>query len=435
MCEGNCNASTGYFCTLNTVNLVSGGQQKLRTLLNSANQITIIKIDHLIVPLTAAGRNLLSLATITNGIFYQRYLEAEFLVPSGTVFGELSVKNAPNLRSFIVGDECQVAILTLEQTSIDRIPPTIGTLGKLAHLRLINNKLTRLQLDVLVRTRNLLRLDVTKNQISQLLTSSSSWGTSTATGISLTWFDLSDNWLESIDLAMFVPLTRLERLMLDRNRLVRLGSSIPVMLPSLKFLMVEQNNLTTLNWDGLVHLPKLGVLSLNKNGFEDVPKSWGSLDDLYAVMMENNRVRTFDLAVLRPLPVLQQIYLLRNQITSVQFSGSNCDLPPLQTINLSTNQIKSFNLRGCPLPNLGTLMLTSNQLQVVPASLLKTDTNVAVLMRLNPLRCTNLKQYTHQLIYNMLYTDFLMPGITACPNGSFFIAEVSRTVCCVENSQ
>ncbi|XP_049542823.1 malignant fibrous histiocytoma-amplified sequence 1-like [Anopheles darlingi] len=402
MCEGNCNASTGYFCTLNTVNLVSGGQQKLRTLLNSANQITIIKIDHLVVPVTAAGRNLLSLATITNGIFYQRYLEAEFLVPSGTVFGELSVKNAPNLRSFIVGGECQVAILTLEQTSIDRIPPTIGTLGKLAHLRLINNKLTRLQLDVLVRTRN---------------------------------FDLSDNWLESIDLAMFVPLTRLERLMLDRNRLVRLGSSIPVMLPSLKFLMVEQNNLTTLNWDGLVHLPKLGVLSLNKNGFEDVPKSWGSLDDLYAVMMENNRVRTFDLAVLRPLPVLQQIYLLRNQITSVQFSGSNCDLPPLQMINLSTNQIKSFNLRGCPLPNLGTLMLTSNQLQVVPASLLKTDTNVAVLMRLNPLRCTNLKQYTHQLIYNMLYTDFLMPGITACPNGSFFIAEVNRTVCCVENPQ
>ncbi|XP_050094067.1 leucine-rich repeat protein SHOC-2-like [Anopheles aquasalis] len=432
LCDGNCNASTGYFCTLNTVNLVSGGQQKIRTLLNSATQITIIKIEHLIVPVTAAGKNLLSLSTIAHSIFYQRYLEAEFLVPSGTVFMEISVKNAPNLRSFIIGEDCQVTVLTLEQTSLDRIPPTVGTMRKLAQLRLINNKLTRLQLDVLTRTHDLLRLDVSKNQIAQLLTSSSTWGNSAAAGIALTWLDLSDNVLESIDLAMFAPLTRLERLMVLRNRLVRLGSSNPIMLPSLKFLMVEQNNLTTLNWDGLVRLPKLGVLSLSKNGFEDVPKSWGTLNDLYAVMMENNRVRTFDLVALRPLPTLQQIYLPRNQITSVQFSGTNCDLPPLNTINLSTNQIKSFNIRGCPLPKLSSLMLSSNQLQAVPASVLKSELNLSVLMSLNPLRCTNLKQYTRQIIDNTLYTDFLMHGITSCPNGSFFIAEVNRTVCCVD---
>uniref|UniRef100_A0A182FF35 Leucine rich immune protein (Coil-less) n=2 Tax=Anopheles albimanus TaxID=7167 RepID=A0A182FF35_ANOAL len=436
MCDGTCNASTGYFCTLNTVSLVSGGQQKLRTLLNSAKQITIIKIEHLIVPVTAAGRNLLTLATITNSIFYQRYLEAEFLVPSGAVFIELSVKNAPNLRSFIVGDECQVTILSLVQTTIDRIPPTVGTMRRLTQLRLINNKLTRLQLDVLSRTHDLLRLDVSKNQIAQLLPSSSSSSSSTggtSAGISLVWFDLSDNWLEYIDLAMFAQLTRLEELMVARNRLVRLGSSKPALLPSLKFLHVEQNNLTSLSWDGLVHLPKLGVLLLDKNSFKDVPTSWGSLEALYALMMEDNRVQTFDLAALRPLPSLQQVYLLRNQITSVQFSGSNCDLPPLETINLSVNQIKSFNLRGCRLPYLISLMLSSNQLQLVPASVLKTELNLSVLMSLNPLRCTNLKQYTRQIISSMLSTDALMHGITTCPSGSFFIAELNRTVCCVEN--
>ncbi|MBZ3885569.1 Platelet glycoprotein Ib alpha chain [Sciurus carolinensis] len=81
--------------------------------------------------------------------------------------------------------------------------------------------------------------------------------------------------------------------------------------------------------------------------------------DTAILHLGENHLVTFSIASLVPFTRLNQLYLNKNQLTSVQTDGT---LPLLETLDISHNKLKSLPSLGQALPALTTLDVSFNQL-------------------------------------------------------------------------
>lgn len=151
---------------------------------------------------------------------------------------------------------------------------------------------------------------------------------------------LSDNRLESLSTAAFLPFTQLEDIDLANNGLVTLSTG--ALLPSLKELTLSHNALVAL--PTLKGLPKLTHLAVAHNSLE-----------------------TLDPGAFRTVPELQNLDLRGNkmqQLPQEAFAG----LKALRELDLSDNLLKDLPKELLKdLQKLETLWLSGNKLRTLPA--------------------------------------------------------------------
>jgi Leucine-rich repeat (LRR) protein len=250
-------------------------------------------------------------------------------------------------------------------------------------LRFINlseNKLSNVNLSPLNQCGGLEELLLDKNQMIEV----ELFGQTRVKRI-----DLKKNLLTRVDFAPLIHCENLVHLTLSDNKLEELDLEPLGSCKNLKSLDLQNNRLRSLDLSPLQDLKNFGVIYLSNNLLEAVNLSpLGGCVGLKTISLNDNKLAEIDLSPLdsheppeNPQHLLLQHVDARESRRSARQSNSHgvqgislqnnciekvvlCSSPTLQGINLSSNKLRSIDLRpleGCT--NLNAILLTNNPLE------------------------------------------------------------------------
>uniref|UniRef100_A0A182WJ91 LRRCT domain-containing protein n=1 Tax=Anopheles minimus TaxID=112268 RepID=A0A182WJ91_9DIPT len=392
--------------------MVSGGGTKFLRVIETE---PVVLIRKLIVAISPSGVFLERIGNAFESIIYDNYREPTFHVPEGNTINEIQIINGTGLRAFIAGPNTHLEMLNIEDCTLDRLPQTLPKMTRLKHLSLPNCMLSVLRLDMLVDNPDLSILNLSGNQIRQIVPATGSPGRTL--GISM--FILAGNRLERLDMSVFASMPKLTVLKVSENRLTHLQASIPVTFPLLSTLFSLNNRIEIIDLRN-VSLPKLTMLSLGSNRLTQMPYLPKTLPELYYLTLDENNLTQLDLSYFRPYRKLTNIYITSNQITSVRTSSSV--RLPVVTLRFDKNKITSFNITGCDFPNATLLNLRENYLTTIPPVFEKFP-NLRLLMDGNPLTCGSLLPYKDKIQNDKLSKDRISVSRTCDTTSSFMVGD------------
>uniref|UniRef100_A0A1I8JVW3 Leucine rich immune protein (Coil-less) n=1 Tax=Anopheles quadriannulatus TaxID=34691 RepID=A0A1I8JVW3_ANOQN len=398
--------------------MTSDGGVKLRRAIEKQK---IVHIEKLIVAVSASGPFLQKITNFVDTVIYNNYRDATFFVPNDNTISEIDIISARTTRAFIAGSNVNLESFSIDQCLIDRLPPTLPKMTKLKILSIRRCMLTVLRLDMFVENQNLNYLDLSSNQIRQLIPIT---GRPTKT-LSIGKLYLVGNLLERLDMALFVAMPLLSELYITNNRIVTLDVSAPVALPNLSDLYLGYNKIVSLDLRNLT-LPKLESFSFGHNALTRMPILPRPLPKFNYISLFANNLIQLDMTYFRPYPNLQRIYINSNQITTVRAS-SPVRLPVVY-LGLSDNKITTFNITGWGMPNITLLDLDGNRLTVVP-SVFERYSKVVLVMNRNPLSCNALSPFKDRLKNDQLQKE-QRPLSMVCTTTSSFAVDETIKVCC-----
>uniref|UniRef100_A0A1S4GV63 Uncharacterized protein n=2 Tax=Anopheles gambiae TaxID=7165 RepID=A0A1S4GV63_ANOGA len=405
-------------CSIPIVNMTTDGGAKLRKAFEVAKEVTIGKM---IVSISPSGPFLQRFASFVDLVIYDIYREATFHVPDGNTIGGITIWNAPDMRAFIAGSNTYLESLDISQCSLDRLPQTLPLMTRLQRVSLTWCKLTVLRLDMLTENQNLKNLDLSYNQIRQLIPVSRR----PARMLSIEILYLAGNLVERLDMAVFVAMPLLSEIYITDNRIVTLDVSAPIGLPNLSDLYLGYNKLVSLDLRNLT-LPKLETFSFDLNALTQMPILPRPLPKFYYISLSANNLTKLDMSYFRPYPNLRRIYLNSNQITTVR--ASSPVRLPLVHLQLTDNKITTFNITGWDMPNITMLNLDGNRLTLVPP-VFDRYPKVNVIMDRNPLSCDALVPFKDRLKNEQLQKEQKY-SYSKCTTTSSIQVDETKKVCC-----
>ncbi|KFB51684.1 hypothetical protein ZHAS_00019769 [Anopheles sinensis] len=408
----------GSYCILESVDLTKNGMAVLR----SSSNVSIIEINKLILSSAPSGSVLLRLAQFANALRLLGYKDPVFQIVEGTDFLEISIQGK-GLRSFVVnGINNWLASLLLEETSLDRIPATIGNLRALQQLNIYQSNIVSVNFDVFLNNRALQHLYIVEGRISQLSPTSDKDAI-----LPITYLSLVGNRLVHLDMAVFRSLQNLVDINLSGNPIQSIDSSSLVTLPALYKLYAPYCNISKIDLTR-VALPQLTRLLLHYNRLSSIPAQLGMLKSLWWITLTNNSIKDVDLALLGRLPMLNTIDIDNCNTERVYSSVVPLVLPSLVSLALYQNNLSRFNLTGIKLPSIKFITLGSNQLKTVPNVIIR---HPELYMNLidNPIQCDSLQAYKTAIASGRLVLDGIAKGL--CSAGKFTYDGQGNFVCCI----
>ncbi|XP_065062730.1 protein scribble homolog [Rhopilema esculentum] len=263
--------------------------------------------------------------------------------------------------------------LCMNDMSLNRIPPDIGSLSNLVVLEIRENIIKFLPESFSFLT-SLERLDLGSNEIEELPESigylsklvelwlDANFLVTLPSEIgqlkSLQWLDLSDNKLEELP-DEISGLTALTDLILSQNNLHELPDGIGK-LKKLSILKADVNDLDELT-PAIGGLSSLTELILTDNSLDGLPSAIGKLHKLNHMNIDKNRLVTLP-AEIGSCTRLSVLSARNNDITKLPKQIGNCR--NLTVLDLSGNRLPNLPITVSGLP-LKALWLSSNQSQSI----------------------------------------------------------------------
>jgi Leucine-rich repeat (LRR) protein len=249
------------------------------------------------------------------------------------------------------------------------LPESIGNLGNLTHIFLMNNQLSELP-DSILKLKSLEYLNGCYNKLTHL--------PKTFGGLkNLKELILNDNQLTSLP-DSFGNLENLEILNLDHNMIREIPESFGN-LRNLKELILSRNRLNFLS-ENFGKLGSLYSLNLDTNLIKLLPKSFERLKSLQDLNLRSNKIEIFPDEISK-LKRLKKLDMPDNKIKRVPKSIKN--LRSIKFLNLAGNEIEEIHESFGYLKNLETLSLRSNKLSSLPHTLGKLKSLINLFLGFN----------------------------------------------------
>lgn len=234
--------------------------------------------------------------------------------------------NLSHLKCLYLGGNQMEKLSLLEPIYMPELPlefekKTLQALSNLEVLKLENNKLSEVRLNLADISQNLVRLSIFGHSMTNL--PSNLWRLSKLKKLIITYGDLL-RLPEEID-----QLSALEELDLSNNRLTYLPSTIGS-LKQLRNLILRGNKLKTLT-ESIGQLRKLRLIALPNNSLKELPATIGECRRLTTLDLNNNELQTLPKEIGK-LKLLKSIYLKGNPIQSLPLEIMT--LPKLEIISL-----------------------------------------------------------------------------------------------------
>uniref|UniRef100_A0A182Q1L8 Leucine rich immune protein (Coil-less) n=1 Tax=Anopheles farauti TaxID=69004 RepID=A0A182Q1L8_9DIPT len=423
-CSAQCREYGLLVCRLDVINMTSDGGAKLRTTIDGLDDnIMGITIDKLVVSASgASGPFLQRISAYTTAISYVVYRDPVFQIPNGNTIEEMDIVGVGALRAIVVGSNSRLKRLQVENCRLDRIPPTLGNMADLEELAIMRCALTALRLDMLLANLKLVSVDLSQNQIRQILPATSSPRQNSA----IIYLSFVGNLLERLDMATFATLPDLERLDVRGNRIVRFEVTAPVTYASLKRLDLAANGISYFDARNLT-MPSLVSMYMDKNALADIPTQWGTLPALRNLGFEENNLKRVDLSAFRTLPALTSLYFTNNQIESIRTS-SPVALAKLADITLDYNVVTSVNFIGCDFPQFDYLSVVGNKLTAIPP-LFQRFPNVRLTLNSNPIRCPSMTTFRNRIVQGQIYVTIGSKQSDCVTTSSIELDPTTRACC------
>ncbi|XP_049299857.1 uncharacterized protein LOC125772327 [Anopheles funestus] len=311
--KDDCNTRIFQRCTVDVIDMTSGGGLKLLRIIEKEPEVYIQK---LIVAVSPSGVFLQRISHAIAYLTYYNYREPTFHIPEGNTIIEIRIKGAPNLQALIAGQNTHLEILSIEQCMMDRLPQTLSKMTMMKRLSITICMLSVLRLDKLLENQNLTTLDLSFNQIRQIFPANDRTGRT----LSIERLDLSGNQLERLDMSVFGSMPKLTLLDMFGNRIVHLEVSKPVTLPLVNY-MYFSNNLIEIFDLRNVTIPSLIFLHLRSNALKRMPSLPKMLPELNSLDLSENNLTQLDLSYFRPYQKVQYVHFPSNQISTVRTSS------------------------------------------------------------------------------------------------------------------
>uniref|UniRef100_T1KVG1 LRRCT domain-containing protein n=1 Tax=Tetranychus urticae TaxID=32264 RepID=T1KVG1_TETUR len=421
--------------------------ESLRSLYLADNGLSALSSPHcfsasLFHPLTSIVHLLLSFNRLT-------IIESEtFKMMDKLVYLDLSYNSITTLRSGSFTELTLITEINLEGNNIETIEKdSFVILPRLARLNLSFNRLKKLSFDCFdqIGAMTTLTLDLHGNSIDLSSTSTTSLTPDKSsfyqrspyeqhhqppyhynqrtTANSVEIVNLIGNNITSLNSSHFESIRNtLTHLLLDNNKLTRLGWETVSGYRRLQKLSIRSNALSTiasdafkgepnlqivdLSWNRLIELPSelfhdninLRILHLTGNELTLLPENLlNPTVHLEKLDISYNRLTLFPSKALKPVSSsLRSLILTGNQLWSLRREDFEGILPRLLNLDLSGNHIKQIQ-SSCltPLTSLISLNLADNPLKLIRDNLLKTLSATLEELNLSNTRLTELPDLSY----------------------------------------
>uniref|UniRef100_A0A6E8VTX1 Uncharacterized protein n=1 Tax=Anopheles coluzzii TaxID=1518534 RepID=A0A6E8VTX1_ANOCL len=382
----------------------------------------LVQIQKLIVSSIASGSFLQRITSFVDSVMYVHYREPTFIIADGNTISGIIIGYAPGMRAFIAGSNTHLESLEISQCALDRVPQTLPKITKLNSLSIRQCKITALRLDLLTDNQNLKILDLSHNQIRQLLPVTGR----PARMLSIEKLMLSGNPLSHFDMTVLASMSRLASLYLQETQTIHFEVSTRITFQNFHTFYFEKNQVTLINLRNLT-IPNFESLVLGSNIINKLPPMPERLPKLNYFALHRTMLTQLDLSYFRPYQNLTMIYITKNQINSV--SASSPVQLPVVRLSLNGNKITTFDISRCDMPNIYLLDLTDNRLTVIPPVYDKYP-KIQLTMNGNPvLPCNALLPYKDQLEKSLFKKDQIDVSM-ACSTTSLLFVGKSTKICC-----
>lgn len=272
-------------------------------------------------------------------------MDIELPVTGGMNGSEEEQRNFPLLR-----------VLTLSQNLLPAIKLNNFLLPNLETLNFDTNQITKIEGFPQAKLKKLQSLSLQSNRLAEINLTNASLD-------SLTYLDLRENVL--VRVLGLETLKNLRSLDMNKNNITEIVWN-KASLEEVTTINLMNNRLTMFDafslakgvkWRDLVHL------NLTSNDIVEVDLEGCSLSLLKTIVMPSNQIRRVKLGK-SVFPELTLLDFHSNKITD--FEGlPTASLKKLEEINLDSNHLEKFSLRGVTLPELQTLELRQNRISEI----------------------------------------------------------------------
>ncbi|XP_066927307.1 protein slit-like [Clytia hemisphaerica] len=153
---------------------------------------------------------------------------------------------------------------------------------------------------------------------------------------------LDKNHINNFQAESFSNFTKLERLILAQNSLVKLPANISLFIPSITILTVRDNNISIIKQKDFEGYQSIKYLYIQRNGIENLePNVFHNLPNLVDLYLTGNRLKTLKNGTLDNLKTLAVLNLDNNEITTIE-NGAFSGIPKLNKIYLRYNKLNSI---------------------------------------------------------------------------------------------
>ena len=241
--------------------------------------------------------------------------------------------------------------LILANNTINNIPDTIFH-ESLTYLDLSGNFLTSISPRLLLNLSELKSLDLRNNELESI------HGQALATLTKLTYLRMDGNRLSKLPRNLLREAKQIQTLILSDNALTRIVGQQFSKLDTLTHLLLDRNLLEDLPANLFANNSKLSVLDLSHNRFAKIPEAAKTASKMQSFSLSGNLVG--ELGSLQ-MPSLWRLEVSDNKLTNLtadNFRG----LSSLQVLDLSRNKIQSVE-KGAFRGQIKALRLDSNNLE------------------------------------------------------------------------
>uniref|UniRef100_A0A182M199 Leucine rich immune protein (Coil-less) n=1 Tax=Anopheles culicifacies TaxID=139723 RepID=A0A182M199_9DIPT len=387
---------------------------------------TSIQIQRLIMGSTTIATLLVNASSLTSNLYFKKYHEKILFLPSALTLEMLTLEEARNLQTITIQTNRHLKQLDITDCALSMIPASIRNLISLKELRIKVCALRTLNLGLLASLKNLETVQLVANNITSI------YPPQIATVWSIRTIDLSFNALRQVDMAAFRSLKRMNTLNLANNRLSTIDypPSGVVTLPALTILYLTRNMIERISFVQL-NASNLEYLELTSNRLPIVPEQIDKFAKLIHLSLGRNGLESFDFSILERHTNLQNLELYSNRIRSIDVP-KEIELPNLNLLSLSNNQLQSIALEQLTAPRLSFLDLSNNRLTVIPDVFAK---NAKLLQSVNvignPLTCGTYERFRKFIRLKIILPKWVSPKGELCSTGKYFVLSTTQRVCCM----
>uniref|UniRef100_A0A182IJT6 Leucine rich immune protein (Coil-less) n=1 Tax=Anopheles atroparvus TaxID=41427 RepID=A0A182IJT6_ANOAO len=278
----------------------------------------------------------------------------------------VTILNAPRMREIEGTSDLQ--ILNVGGCLLERLEDSLARLSGVRTLRFMCCQLKgTLDLALLFATPALVSLSLEGNQFERVVRTQDPEQPHV-----LELLDLSGNALEHFNWSVLEPFTKLNKLLLCRNRLISLTGE--VRLPNLCVLSLRENRLIRADLTGC-DCAALSQVQFARNGMVNWPTFAPSSTALRSLELSDNHLSAVNYTELAQHRSLSSLQLNRNAISSLEPTeavGDNetsLELPNLVSLFLQENRLEVLQLDRWKLPMLRMLSVVLNPLKSLPTNL------------------------------------------------------------------
>ncbi|XP_050077982.1 leucine-rich repeat and death domain-containing protein 1-like [Anopheles maculipalpis] len=239
---------------------------------------------------------------------------------------------------------CPLSILTIFQSTLTMIPPTLSNLPNLSFFKLSLSPIETINLEQFCNFTQLKTVTLNNNLIGSL---EFKGALNPRCSPVLEKLTLGSNKIKVVNMTVFASMRALETIDLEDNLIETVVGQFNNR--NIKTVILSRNNLLTIELCGWSTLVQIVSFSFHSNNLQQIPKCLGRWPKVKFLNFNQNKLTRVAMEAFAMLKELEQLFFSNNAIATVTCNNRQSVPPSLKEIYLKHNPLQFMNLTNVSL--------------------------------------------------------------------------------------